>query len=291
MRKLLTALILGAALMAFFGNALAEEKAYVPKDNEELYGTWVNMDYKTADPPQKLTYKSDGTIYSSIYAESRMLLWKTKFQITAKWKDSEGNIWYKGHWVVVDTGQEGYSLYKISNSGKTCEYIFAHNECPTKVDTEHRNYRIYYHKAEEMAKEGTISVTLSYNSPYKAMPMGKDLQLIFDAIGVAVADSEASPFHDSSVRLVGSGLVLKGAYTEVGSTVLNLSDGSKIFMTFEGKAVGPGKLEGSWTFIGGTENFAGITGGGQMKRLNVPKPAMESSAQGYIKVTGNWKLP
>ena len=145
--------------------------------------------------------------------------------------------------------------------------------------------------AEETPKEGAISVTLSYNSPYKAMPMGKDVQLIFDAIGVAVADSEASPFHNSSVRILGSGLVLKGAYTEVGSTVLNLSDGSRIFMTYEAKAVGPGKLEGSCTFIGGTEKFAGITGGGQLKRLNVPKPAMESSAQGYLKLTGNWKLP
>ena len=145
--------------------------------------------------------------------------------------------------------------------------------------------------ASETKKEGTISVTLSYNSPYKAMPMGKDVQLIFDAIGVAVADSEAGPFHNSSVRIVGSGLVLKGAYTEVGSIVLNLSNGSKIFMTFEGKAVGPGKLEGSCTFIGGTEKFAGITGEGKTMRLNVPKPAMESSAQGYVKLTGNWKLP
>jgi hypothetical protein len=145
--------------------------------------------------------------------------------------------------------------------------------------------------ASETKEEGTISLTLSYNSPYKAMSMGKDLQLIFDAIGVAVADSEESPFHHSSVRIVGSGLVLKGKYTEQGSNVLNLSDGSKVFITYEAKAVGPGKLEGSWTFIGGTEKFAGITGGGQLKRLNVPKPAMESSAQGYLKLTGNWKLP
>ena len=83
MRKLLKVLILGAALMVFFGNALAGEKAYVPKDNEELYGTWVNMDYKTGDPSQKLTYKSDGTIESSIYAESRVVLWKTKLKLPA----------------------------------------------------------------------------------------------------------------------------------------------------------------------------------------------------------------
>lgn len=145
--------------------------------------------------------------------------------------------------------------------------------------------------AGETTEEGTISVTLSYNSPYKAMPMGKDLQVIFDAVGVAVADSEESPFHHSSVRIVGSGLVLKGDYTEVGSFVLNLTDGSQVFMTYTGKAVGPGKLDQIWTFIGGTEKFAGITGGGEAERLNVPKPAMESTVQGYVKLTGNWKLP
>ena len=129
----------------FFVNALAGEKAYVPKDSEELCGTWVNMDYKTGDPPQKLTYKSEVAIYSSIFAESGMLLWKTNFQITGKWKDSGGNIWYKSHWAA-DSGEEGYSLYKISNSGKTCEYVFDHTECPTKIDPKHSNYRIYYRK-------------------------------------------------------------------------------------------------------------------------------------------------
>ena len=291
MRKLLTALILGVALMVFFGNALAGEKAYVPKDNEELYGTWVNMDYKTADPSQKLTYKSDGTIYSSIYAESRMLLWKTKFQITAKWKDSEGNIWYKGHWVVVDTGEEGYSLYKISNSGKTCEYIFAHNECPTKVDTEHRNYRIYYRKAEEMAKEGAVSATISYSCPLTVMAMGKDGQYTFDALGVLVTDSPDNPFNNSSVRILGAGLFLKGAYTELGSMCLTLPSGDQVFATYKGKSV-EGKLKGNLTYTGGTEKFAGIFGGGEFERFNVPKPAMKGTVQGYIKWIGNfWYLP
>jgi len=143
MRKFLTFLALVAALMVW--NAFAGEMAYVPKDNEELYGTWINMDYKTGDPPQKLSYKSDGTIASSIYAESRMLMWDTKLQITDKWKDSEGNIWYKGH-LVANSGEEGYSLYKISNSGKTFEFIFDNNECPTKITTDHSNYRVYYRK-------------------------------------------------------------------------------------------------------------------------------------------------
>ena len=144
--------------------------------------------------------------------------------------------------------------------------------------------------AEETPKEGAISVTTSYNSAYTAMPMGKDLQLTFDAFGVAVADSELSPFHHSSVRILGSGLVVKGSYTEVGSTVWTLTDGSQIFGTYEGKGVGAGKLKGSCNLIGGTGKFAGITGGGDIEGFNVPKPAMKGTVQGYIKLTGNWKL-
>jgi hypothetical protein len=145
--------------------------------------------------------------------------------------------------------------------------------------------------AEEASKQGVISVTASYNSPYTAMPMGKDLQLTFEAFGVAVADSESNPFHNSSVRIIGSGLVLKGAYTEVGSIGWTLTDGSQIFGTYEGKGIGGGKLKGSCNLIGGTGKFAGITGESDLERFNVPKPAMKGTIQGYIKFTGNWKLP
>ena len=44
--KILSTIILSAVLGVFTGNIFAEEKTYVAKDNEEIYGTWVNMDYK-----------------------------------------------------------------------------------------------------------------------------------------------------------------------------------------------------------------------------------------------------
>ena len=291
MRKLLTALILGAALMVFFGNALAGEKAYVPKDNEELYGTWVNMDYKTADPPQKLTYKSDGTIYSSIYAESRMLLWKTKFQITAKWKDSEGNIWYKGHWVVVDTGQEGFSLYKISNSGKTCEYIFAHNECPTKVDTEHRNYRIYYRKAEEMAKEGSDSGKNYVTGTSKVLPMGKErLQLNYEGSGIYVSDTEEGFLNNASVHALGTLHAVKGAFEESGSMVVTAPNGDKAFTTYKGSGNLGKSAKGTFTYVGGTGKYTGIKGGGEFTRLHL-QPVSKGVWSATTLFKGNWKLP
>ncbi len=144
--------------------------------------------------------------------------------------------------------------------------------------------------AEEMAEQGTISLTTSYNAPYTAMPMGKDLQLTFDAVGVGIAKSESSPFNHSSVRILGSGLVLKGAYTEAGSIVWTLADGDQVFATYEGRGAGAGKLKGKVVFIGGTGKFAAITGGGELERTNVPKPAMKGTVQGFNTLTGSWTL-
>ena len=142
--KLLSALILGAALVAFIGNIYAEEKPYVAKDNEELYGTWVNMDYKPdAVPPQKvIAYPGRFQTFGS--AESKTAKVTGTSWITAKWTDSEGNIWYKT--MFVRFGEKNYALVKISNSGKTRELVFSSSKYPTKIDTENATYRIYHRK-------------------------------------------------------------------------------------------------------------------------------------------------
>ena len=144
--------------------------------------------------------------------------------------------------------------------------------------------------SEEMAKQGSMAVTTSYHCPMTHMRMGKDVQVTFEALGVAVADTEQGIFHNSSVRILGSGLVLKGAYTEVGSITWTMPDGDQVFATYEGKGVGAGRLKGNFTLIGGTGKYSGITGGGDEETFNVPKPAMKGSVQGYAKWTGTWKL-
>jgi hypothetical protein len=287
MRKLLTALILGAALMVFFGNALAGEKAYVPKDNEELYGTWVNMDYKTADPPQKLTYKSDGTIYSSIYAESRMLLWKTKFQITAKWKDSEGNIWYKGHWVVVDTGEEGYSLYKISNSGKTCEYIFDLNECPTKVDTEHRNYRIYYRFIPTVEAAESFESTACASGTSTMVHNSKELMVLgFEFKGIVRSNTNSEIFNNVSEMCVGLFCKKGDDITQRGYCKYMYPNGDITIMEWDGKAD-----DGNWNLLLGTGKWEGIKASGTWSILQRAKPIAPGTVQNCRTIKGTYELP
>jgi hypothetical protein len=143
---------------------------------------------------------------------------------------------------------------------------------------------------EEIAKEGSVSGTIAYNCPLTVMMMGNDLQVNFDALGVYVTDSADSPFSNASVRILGTGLVLKDAYTEVGSMCLTLSNGDQVFSTYEGKGIGEGKMKGNLTFIGGTGNFSGITGEGELDRQNVAKPAMKGTTQGYIINKATWKI-
>jgi hypothetical protein len=146
-----------------------------------------------------------------------------------------------------------------------------------------------YAFSEETAKEWTVSGTISYSSPLIIMMMGNDLQATFDALGVYVTDSVDSPFNNSSIRILGSGLVLKGAYTETGSVCFTLPNGDQVFSVYEGMGLGGKRMKGTFKLTGGTGNFAGITGQGELDRLNVNWPALKGTTQGYIKNKFTWK--
>jgi len=137
-------MILGLALLAFTGNIFAQDMLYVAEENEGIYGTWVNMDYQPdAHPRQKIiNYPGKWATYGS--AGSETATETGKYTITEKWTDSEGNIWYKGE--VVFPFQKAYELDKISNSGKTWEFVFSSSKYPTKIDPEDSDYHIYHRK-------------------------------------------------------------------------------------------------------------------------------------------------
>ena len=77
--------------------------------------------------------------------DAEKLQYKIRYLITGKWKDDDGNIMYKGHWIGDWQNGEGFSLYKISNSGNTLEYVFDH-KYPKKLHPGHANYRKYTRK-------------------------------------------------------------------------------------------------------------------------------------------------
>jgi hypothetical protein len=128
---------------------------YVEKPNEELYGTWTNDSYsgvisEGAYTPQK-TVAAPGT-----YSDYRMVTdngpgFTGKEEVTSKWSDADGNIWYKVN-MSGSTGDNTFkwqSLQKLSKGVSVRELVvvevaaFSPASYPTKVDSSAPNYRIY----------------------------------------------------------------------------------------------------------------------------------------------------
>ncbi|MBA7579484.1 hypothetical protein ES708_21355 [subsurface metagenome] len=133
-------------------------KPYVAKEDEEIFGTWINTSYsysmgrdkdysyRMAVYAQKIITKPDGTyeVYGSVTDMVHQLTFQ--YTITDKWADSDGNIWYKiiTKYKTEYVEQTRYGLDKISNSGRTWEYVGSPDDYPTKIDPNHPEHRIYY---------------------------------------------------------------------------------------------------------------------------------------------------
>ena len=147
--KSILAWVLSLILVAFTVDAFAGEKAYFAGDNEPLYGTWINMNY-SGMPPPVIVFNPDGTGGSMGQADSNKFISRFKSLITRKWTDDEGNIMYKEHfvgsWKKEGLKAEGFTLFKVSNSGDTLEYVFESDKYPEKIDPSHSHYRKYTRK-------------------------------------------------------------------------------------------------------------------------------------------------
>ena len=132
-------------------------KPYVPTDNEEIYGTGINHTYKSGMGVsywgwfvQKIVFTPGGIVES--YAGANDIAYHTgTYSIIDKWTDSDGNTCYKVITVWGDKtyGQTTlYELHRISKTESTWEYITSLNDFPAAMDTEHREYHIYYRPEE-----------------------------------------------------------------------------------------------------------------------------------------------
>jgi opacity protein-like surface antigen len=134
-------------LMAASGYAQTSD--YIPKANEELYGTWTNENMS----PQKTVNFAGGCKDFDLLSDSVSFGGGTE-QIASTWKDSEGNIWYKtfdkGTAGGAYAGYKWQALQKLSKSGTVREFEvkrvseFDPNSYPTRVDAKDSSYKIYY---------------------------------------------------------------------------------------------------------------------------------------------------
>ncbi len=152
-------LVLMAAVLIV---SCATTPPYAAKEDEEIFGTWTNTSYsysmsrgkddsyRMAVYAQKIITKPDNTyeIYGSVNDMVHQIVFQ--YTITDRWADSDGNIWYKiiTKYKTEYVEQTRYGLDKISNSGRTWEYVGSPDDYPTKIDPNHPEYRKYYRQEE-----------------------------------------------------------------------------------------------------------------------------------------------
>jgi hypothetical protein len=131
------------ALILLGGCASAK---YIPKLDEEIYGTWTN---EKQQGPQKCVMFAGG--FKFYYVATTNDLFEEGTQvIEAKWTDYLGNVWYKMFATLTAGPAKGYkaqSLQKVSKSGTELEVAyntfltkFDPKNYPTKIDPKSVHY-------------------------------------------------------------------------------------------------------------------------------------------------------
>jgi hypothetical protein len=134
MIKKLLLLALFTTLLIFATNLYAE--------SDEICCSWVNTNYTSGDPPQKLNFHFDGTFACyNTQKTSEALKWGT-YYVAEKWQDSEGNTWYKIK-MSDPRSPPKYMLARISGEGKVLEFMCKPDKYPTDISSKDRSYCKY----------------------------------------------------------------------------------------------------------------------------------------------------
>ncbi len=132
--KKLFLLALCSSLLIFATNSYSE--------SDEICCSWVNTNYTSGDPPQKLIFHFDGTFACYNTQKTSDALKRGTYSIDEKWQDSEGNIWYKIK-MREPMSETKYKLAKISDDGKTLEFICKSDKYPADISLGDENYCKY----------------------------------------------------------------------------------------------------------------------------------------------------
>ena len=129
------------------------EQTCVAQENEEICGTWLNTnppkkDVRYSRYAQLWIFSPDATVKFYRYDSSPSPGFEGTYTITEKWTDSEENIWYKMKAPGKFYGEEveWYFLARISDTGKTLEFVRHPVNYHKELDPNHPSYRIYYRK-------------------------------------------------------------------------------------------------------------------------------------------------
>ena len=143
----------------------------------------------------------------------------------------------------------------------------------------------------ETAKEGSDTLPIGFIITPQVLRQEKSICSIIMTLRVFVStENEASPFYMSTVQCVGSLKSIKGEYNETGLCTYTFRSGDQIYVSYEGAGKLGQPAKGRTTFVGGTQNCVGITGGGEWTRTSLKAPAKGVGAS-TLKFTYNRKIP
>jgi hypothetical protein len=143
----------------------------------------------------------------------------------------------------------------------------------------------------EMAKEGSATGRNFATVTAKALPMGEErLHVTYEGSGIYVSDIEEGFLNNASMHFLGALHAVNGAFEESGFMVSTVPDGDKVFATWKGSGNLGKDAKGTYTYVGGTGKYTGITGGGEFTRSNLQPPSKGVIAAITL-FKGNWKLP
>ena len=144
-------MILVTAILCVGGFAQQKKKSdfYVPTADEEIWGTWVNPEH-SGGPfyPQKVVNHYWGSIDIYMKATDPAPMFKGAHTLVEKWKDRDGNIWYKLYWRDSSGPALYFEIDRISKDGRVFEFCFDMSDFPTEQDLKSKNprktYRVFY---------------------------------------------------------------------------------------------------------------------------------------------------
>jgi hypothetical protein len=135
-----------------FANDKEKYGFYVPKRNEEIYGTWINPKYRGEDPSNEQKFVTYDWGYSEGFLKvaDKNPIERWTFIIADKWTDTDGNIWYKvfNQEAGPLSGSTWFTLNKLSENGTVIEFVWDYRKFPTEIDMNPVaiNHRIYNRK-------------------------------------------------------------------------------------------------------------------------------------------------
>ncbi len=145
----------------------------------------------------------------------------------------------------------------------------------------------------DMAMEGSGQYKGVYSFTFKAIPMEKErLQMTYEAVGLVVEAPADSPFYNATFYVIGSLHAIKGVYKDHSGFIrYTCTNKDKIFATYIGSGEFGVSKKVTYTFVGGTGQYAGIEGGAELTGgKGFPHPT-KSDRIGMSVGKVHWKIP